>query len=99
MVDNVAQQIYNFQSTTSTQNICGDPHPVIDTFNQNFNDTVIVVDFVMDHNSSGLSLAIETDLKSNGNGWWGVREVSVRLLVCDKSCVACTNASNICVLF
>lgn len=72
MVDNVAQKIYNFQQTNSTQNICGDPYPVIDTINKNFNDSVILVDFIASHNSSALNISIETDLKSN-KGWWGVR--------------------------
>lgn len=72
MVDNVAEKVYNFQQTNSTLNICGDPDPVIDSINKNFNDSIVLVDFVMNHNSSVLDLSIETDLNSD-KGWWGVR--------------------------
>lgn len=72
MVDNVAQKIYNFQQTNSTLNICGDPYPVIDSINKNYNDSIVQVDFLMNHNSSVLDLSIETDLNSD-KGWWGVR--------------------------
>lgn len=93
MVDNVAEKIYNFQQTNSTQEICGDPFPVVDSINKNYNDSIILVDFTMNHNSSIMNLGIETDLNSD-KGWWGLREIRVTLMECDKSCMSCTNAST-----
>lgn len=94
MVDNAAQKIYNFQQTSSITNICGDPYPVVDSINKNYNDSIILVDFTINHNSSVLDLAVETDLNSD-KGWWGIREIKVTLMECDKSCKSCTNASII----
>ena len=56
MVDNVAQQIYSFNQTSSTQNLCGDPYPTIDSFNTNFNDSVFLVDFTVNHTQSTLNI-------------------------------------------
>lgn len=58
MVDNAAQKIFNFQQTNSTINICGDPYPVVDSINKNYNDSIILVDFTIIHNSSVLDLAV-----------------------------------------
>ena len=57
MTDNIAQKIYLFDQFNSTINICGDPSPVIDTINKNFNDSIINVDFNFTHTSSTLDLS------------------------------------------
>jgi hypothetical protein len=51
MADNIAQKIYLFDQFNSTNNLCGDPSPVIDTINKNFNDSIINFDFNFTHTS------------------------------------------------
>lgn len=91
MVDNVAQKIYTFHHNSSSSNICGDPYPSIDSINTNFNDSIIDLDITVNHTRSFLDLAFETNLNS-GQGWWGLRELRVSMVLCDKSCKTCTNS-------
>ena len=91
MVDNVAQKIYTFDQNSSSSNICGDPFPSIDSINTNFNDSIIDLDITINHTRSVLDLAFETNLNS-GQGWWGLRELRVSMVLCDKSCKTCTNS-------
>ncbi len=70
--------------------MCGDPNPVYDSINTNFKDSIVTLDATIPHNNSVLNLAFESDLNS-GKGWWGIREITVQLLLCDKSCKSCTS--------
>ena len=93
MVDNVAQKIYTFDQNSTGLNICGDPYPSIDSMNTNFNDSITTVDFTVNHTRSVLDLGFETNLNSD-RGWWGLREIRVTMMLCDKSCKTCTNSCN-----
>ena len=93
MADNVAQKILLFDSSNSSTNICGDPNPVFDTINRNFNDSIVDLDVNFTHSSSTLDLSFETDLNSD-RGWWGIKNIQVQLFLCDKSCQLCTNPCN-----
>ena len=73
-------------------NICGDPIPVIDSVNSNYNDTVINLNLTYTHTSPTMNIEFETDLNSD-RGWWGIRNLKVSMDLCDKSCKSCTNAS------
>jgi hypothetical protein len=76
MVDNRAEKIYTFDYTNSTVNLCGDPYPVINTINKNYNDSVIYLDINVTHSSSQLDISFETDLNSE-QGWWGIRDLKI----------------------
>lgn len=96
MVDNKAEQIITFDQTNSTLEICGDPYP-IDSINTNYNDSIVLIDLNVTHSRSIVDLSFETTLSSD-KGWWGIRDVKITMLLCDKSCLACTNACKFFVL-
>jgi hypothetical protein len=91
MVDNVAAKIYTFGQTNSSSNLCGDPTPVLDSINNNYNDSILFVDFNTTHTSPFLDVSFESDLNSD-RGWWGIRDIKISLLLCDKSCLSCVNS-------
>jgi hypothetical protein len=72
MVDSQTQISYQWNSTTGSNNICGDPNPVINGINSNFNDSIITLNINVTHTSPTLNLTFATSLKSLF-GWWGIR--------------------------
>jgi len=90
MVDNQTVIQYQWNSTTGSTNLCGDPNPVINGINSNYNDSIITLNINVTHTSANLNLTFATSLKSLF-GWWGIREIQINLNLCDKSCKTCTS--------
>jgi hypothetical protein len=83
MVDGTTAHTMTFDNTNAgSSDICGNPTPVADTVNTNFNDAIIPVSFTVLHTSSSLSLKIITNLVSD-SGSWGFREFNFSILACD----------------
>lgn len=72
MVDNQTQVLYQWNSTTGSTDICGDPHPVINGINSNYNDSIFTLNINVTHTSSTLNITFATNLKSLF-GWWAIR--------------------------
>ena len=83
MVDGTTAYTLTFNNTNAgSSDICGNPTPVADTVNTNFNDAIIPVSFTVSHTSPLLSLKIITNLVGDG-GSWGFREFNLSILACD----------------
>lgn len=73
MVDGVTAQLYTWNSTNGgTTDLCGNPSPIPDTINTNFNDLVTSLDVTLAHFSSSLNLTFISNLNSLA-GSWGIR--------------------------
>jgi hypothetical protein len=75
LVDGVSVQVYTFTSQNGgTVDLCGNPKPVIDSINTNFNEVVRSLNVNVPHTSSTLNITIVSNLVSNA-GAWGIREL------------------------
>lgn len=72
MVDNVTQQMYQWNSTTGNTNLCGDPSPVYNSLNTNYNEFIINLNINVTHTAATLNLTFATNLIST-EGWWAIR--------------------------
>lgn len=72
MVDDQTQIYYQWNSTTGSSDICGDPNPIINGINSNYNQSIVNLNINVTHTSSTLNLTFASNLKSLF-GWWGIR--------------------------
>jgi len=94
LVDGVSVQVYTFTSQNGgTTNLCGNPNPISDSINTNFNEVISFLNVTIPHSSSTLNITIISNLVSSA-GAWGIRELSITLSACDQSCLTCSNSCN-----
>lgn len=94
MVDGTTAQLYTFDSSNGgTSDFCGNPTPIPDSVNTNYNDLITQVTFTVPHTAPSLTLTIVSNLYSP-SGSWGIRDFNLTMGACDESCKTCTNASN-----
>ena len=73
MVDGVTAQILYFNSTSpGTSDICGNPTPIPDSINTNYNDYIVSLDMTVPHSASTLTLTFVSNL-GGVLGAWGIR--------------------------
>lgn len=92
VVDGTSIEIFNWNSTTGTTNLCGDPDPFTNTYNLQYYDKIVTYSETFTHTSSTLDLELVSSLDS-WTGSWGFRDFSIVLAPCPKSCFTCTNIS------
>lgn len=92
MLDGTTVQTYTFDATNGgTNDLCGNPTPIPDALNSNFNEVVVNMNITITHSASTLTLKMISNL-NNGMGSWGIRNLNIVLLTCAASCLTCTNA-------
>jgi hypothetical protein len=83
MVDGTTASTLTFNSTNpGTTDICGDPTPIADSINTNFNDASTTVSVTISHTSSTATISIVSNLAGT-RGAWGVREFNLTMEACD----------------
>lgn len=92
MVDGQSVDIRTWGTATGTTDICGDPSPLIDATNPNYNEHIVDVSVTVPHVDSTLVLQLVSSLDS-WTGSWGLRDLQINLTTCLPSCLTCTNAS------
>ena len=73
---------YLDNSNGGTTDICGNPTPIFDSINTNYNDIAITVNVSIPHTSSTLSLSMISNLLGT-SGAWGIRELNITMEACD----------------
>lgn len=73
MVDSTSAAIFTFNSTNGgTSDLCGNPSPIYDSINTNYNDTIISLDVTVPHSGTSLTVEIVANLIGS-KGAWGIR--------------------------
>lgn len=93
MVDGVTAWVGTYNSTNGgTSDFCGNPTPIPDAINTNFNDLIVPVSFTIPHTATSLTIKILSNLVGT-SGSWGIRNLNITMQACDESCLTCTNGS------
>ena len=93
MVDGVTAYLQTFTASNGgTTDFCGNPSPITNTVNTNYNDLVVPIDITVSHTSSTFTLKILSNLIGS-SGSWGIRDLHITMEACDESCLTCTNLS------
>lgn len=72
MVDGITQFTYTWDSTTGSSDICGNPNPITDALNTNFNEQIFSFDQTFAHTAQTLTIKLISTLDSLA-GSWGIR--------------------------
>jgi hypothetical protein len=79
MVDGVTAHLQTFDYTNGgTTDFCGNPTPVSDSINTNFNDIIVPISFTVTHAAPTLTLRILSNLVGN-SGSWGIRNLNITM--------------------
>lgn len=93
MVDGTTAWLATYNSTNGgTSDFCGNPTPIPDTINTNFNDLIVPISFTVPHTASSLTIKVLSNLVGT-SGSWGIRNLNITMQACDESCLTCTNGS------
>ena len=72
MIDGVTVKLFTWNETTGTTDLCGNPTPIPDSINKNYNDTFVNIDVVIPHSNPSINLTFISNLNSAA-GAWGIR--------------------------
>lgn len=93
MVDGVTAWVGTYNSTNGgTSDFCGNPTPIPDAINTDFNDLIVPVSFTFPHTATSLTIKILSNLVGT-SGSWGIRNLNVTMQACDESCLTCNDGS------
>ena len=94
MADGSTAGLFSFDSSNpGTSDLCGNPNPIPDSINTNYNDNLVTLNVTIAHSASSLTLTFISNLMGSA-GSWGIRELNITMEACDESCDSCTNGSN-----
>jgi len=79
MVDGTTSATLTFNSTNpGTSDICGNPSPIPDSINTNYNDVSTTITATVNHTAATVTVELISNLLGS-NGAWGVREVNITI--------------------
>lgn len=82
-MDGVSVYTKTFDATNGgSTNLCGNPYPLTDSVNTNFNDVIQPIDITISHSSSTFTLKIISNLIGS-SGSWGIRDILITMEACD----------------
>jgi hypothetical protein len=83
MVDGTTAYLQTFNAMNGgTSDFCGNPNPITNTINTNYNDLILPIDITTPHTSSTLTLKIISNLVGS-SGSWGLRDLIITMEACD----------------
>lgn len=72
-MDSTTISTFTFNSANAgTSNLCGNPSPILDAINTNYNDKIVNVDITIPHTASTLTVEFISNLVGS-TGAWGIR--------------------------
>lgn len=85
-VDSTTVRTLTFNSSNpGSADICGNPSPILDSVNTNYNEQIVALDVTVAHTATTLTVEFISNLIGT-TGAWGIRELSVTMGACDESC-------------
>lgn len=79
MVDGQTAKLYTFNAANGgSSDICGNPSPVADPLNTNFNEVIVSLDVSVAHSSSSLTIKVISNLMGT-LGSWAIRDLNITL--------------------
>lgn len=86
MADGITAALFTFDSSNpGSSDLCGNPSPIPDSINTNFNENIVSLNVTIPHTSPNLNVTFISNLMGAA-GAWGIRELSITMAACDESC-------------
>jgi hypothetical protein len=64
MIDGVTVKLFTWNESTGNTDLCGNPTPIPDIVNKNYNDSFINIDITIAHSISSINLTFISNLNS-----------------------------------